>query len=601
MCKCYFLAAVIVGAIVGPGVRPVIASGPAAKSGERSSMEARVNQYATVRLTADLSSLTTKERRMIPLLIEAAQQMDEVFWLQAYGDREALLAAARGGDERKYLGINYGPWDRLAGNEPFVAGVGSKPAGANFYPPDMTKEEFEKHLADHPEDAERFRSEYTAIVRSRDGGLAAAPYHGHWDALYQSYVYRRLKARGDVTERAEADGGTRVIVTEAARKQLEEAQPVARAAKLLDRAAELAEDAGLKKYLELRAKALRTDDYRPSDMAWLDMKNNTIDVVIGPIETYEDRLFGYKAAHEAFVLIKDREWSERLAKYAAMLPGLQRGLPVPEEYKRETPGSDSDLNAYDVVYYAGDCNAGSKTIAINLPNDEQVQLAKGTRRLQLKNAMRAKYDKILVPIAGVLIAEDQRQHVTFDAFFANTMFHEVAHGLGIKNTINGKGTVREALRDQYSALEEGKADILGLYMVTRLYEQGELTGGSLMDNYVTFMAGIFRSVRFGASSAHGRANMLRFHFFAEAGAFTRDDKTGAYRVNFEALQAATNALAEKILKLQGDGDYDGVKKLMAEKGVIGAGLQADLDRLSGAGIPVDIVFEQGAAVLGLSD
>lgn len=599
MCKCYFLAAVIVGILWGAGAVPAVASEPIVKSGEIPTMEARVKQYATVRLTADLSSLTTNERRMIPLLIEAAQQMDEVFWLQAYGDREAVLAAARGGDERKFLEINYGPWDRLAGNEPFVEGVGPKAPGANFYPSDMTKEEFEKHLADRPEDAERFRSEYTAIVRSRDGGLTAAPYHGHWDALYQSYVYRRLKARGDVTEREGAEGGTRVVATEAARKQLDGARPIARAAALLDQAAELAEDAGLKKYLELRAKALRTDDYRPSDMAWLDMKNNTVDVVIGPIETYEDRLFGYKAAHEAFVLIKDRAWSERLAKYAAMLPGLQRGLPVPDAYKQEMPGSDSDLNAYDVIYYAGDCNAGSKTIAINLPNDEQVQLAKGTRRLQLKNAMRAKYDKILVPIAGVLIAEDQRQHVTFDAFFANTMFHEVAHGLGIKNTINGRGTVREALRDQYSALEEGKADILGLYMVTKLYEQGELTGGSLLDNYVTFMAGIFRSVRFGASSAHGRANMLRFNYFAEAGAFSRDSQSGTYRVNVEALQSAMNSLAEAILRLQGDGDYEGVKKLMAEKGVIGPGLQADLDRLAGAGIPVDIVFEQGAAVLGL--
>ncbi len=595
------LSAVIVAVLVGAGARPAGASEQVAKSGEGPTMEARVKQYATVRLTADLSSLTSNERRMIPLLIEAAQQMDELFWLQAYGDRARLLAAARSDDERKFLEINYGPWDRLAGNEPFVAGVGAKPAGANFYPVDMTKEEFEKHLADHPADAERFRSEYTAIVRSRDGGLTAAPYHGHWDAVYQSYVYRRLKANGDVTERDGAEGGTRVIVTEAARKQLDEAKPVARAAKLLDQAAALAEDTGLKKYLELRATALRTDDYRPSDMAWLDMKDNTIDVVIGPIETYEDRLFGYKAAYEAFVLIKDREWSDRLSKYAAMLPGLQRGLPVPDAYKQEMPGSDSDLNAYDVVYYAGDCNAGSKTIAINLPNDEQVQLAKGTRRLQLKNAMRAKYDKILVPIAGVLIAEDQRKHITFDAFFANTMFHEVAHGLGIKNTINGRGTVREALRDQYSALEEGKADILGLYMVTKLYEQGELTGGSLMDNYVTFMAGIFRSVRFGASSAHGRANMLRFNYFGEAGAFTRDERTGTYRVNVDRLQSAMNSLAEKILTLQGDGDYEGVKKLMADKGAIGAGLQADLDRLSGAGIPVDIVFEQGAAVLGLSD
>jgi len=282
-----------------------------------------------------------------------------------------------------------------------------------------------------------------------------------------------------------------------------------------------------------------------------------------------------------------------------MLPSLQQGLPVPDRYKREQPGTDADLNAYDVVYYAGDCNAGSKTIAINLPNDEVVQLEKGTRRLQLKNAMRAKFDKILLPIADLLIAEDQRSHITFDAFFANTMFHEVAHGLGIKNTLDGKGTVREALREQASALEEGKADILGLYMVTALHERGELGDLPLEDYYTTFLAGIFRSVRFGASSAHGRANMARFNFFEEMGAFSRDEASGKYRANFEPMQRAIAALSEKILRFQGDGDYDGVRSFMEQQGRIGEALQADLDRLGGAGIPVDIVFEQGIEVLGL--
>nr|HQU60708.1 hypothetical protein [Saprospiraceae bacterium] len=373
---------------------------------------------------------------------------------------------------------------------------------------------------------------------------------------------------------------------------------IEKTAGLLRQAAALADDAGLKKYLELRAAALLSDDYQASDLAWMEMKNNQIDVVIGPIESYEDQLFGYKASHECYVLVKDMEWSQRLDKYAAFLPELQKGIPVPASYKKEKPGSDAQLNAYDVVYYAGDCNAGSKTIAINLPNDEEVQLKKGTRRLQLKNAMRAKFDKIMVPIAGMLIAEDQRQHITFDAFFANTMFHEVAHGLGIKNTINGKGTVREALKEHASALEEGKADILGLYMIKQLYDKGELEG-DLKDYYTTFMAGIFRSVRFGASSAHGKANMIRFNFFQEMGAFERDAQTGAYRVNYEQLDKAATALSEKILTLQGDGDYNGVAALVAEKGVIGEQLQADLNRLSDASIPVDVVFEQGADVLGL--
>jgi hypothetical protein len=271
---------------------------------------------------------------------------------------------------------------------------------------------------------------------------------------------------------------------------------------------------------------------------------------------------------------------------------------VPEEYRRETPGTDSELNAYDVVYYAGESNAGSKTIAINLPNDEQVQLQKGTRRLQLRNAMRAKFDRILVPIAQMLIAPDQRRHITFDAFFGNTMFHEVAHGLGIKNTINGRGTVRESLRDQASALEEGKADVLGLYMQVQLQGMGELQG-DVMDSYVTFLASIFRSVRFGASSAHGRANIARFNYFKERGAFSRDAATGTYRVDPVRMRQAMDALSAQILRFQGDGDYAGVQAFMERYGRVDAELQADLDRLATAGIPVDVVFEQGASVLGL--
>jgi hypothetical protein len=293
------------------------------------------------------------------------------------------------------------------------------------------------------------------------------------------------------------------------------------------------------------------------------------------------------------------EWSKRLEKYAAYLPELQKGLPVPEAYKKEKPGSDTELNAYDVVFYAGDCNAGSKTIAINLPNDEEVQLAKGTRRLQLKNAMRAKFDKILVPIADELINPTQRKHITFDAFFANTMFHEVAHGLGIKNTIDGSGTVRKALKEHASALEEGKADMLGLYMINQLAKKGELDG-EINDYIVTFMAGIFRSVRFGASSAHGKANMIRFNFFDEMNAFSRDEDTGTYTVNFDNFNKAMDALSKEILTLQGDGNYEGVSDLVSSKGKINAVLQSDLDRLGAKGIPVDIIFEQGVEVLGLN-
>ena len=510
---------------------------------------ARPDIYAPVTLSADLSGLSPKERTMLSLFIDAATIMDDLFWKQAYsGDRKALLDGLKDPAVRRFAEVNYGPWDRLEGNAPFVPGVGAKPPGAGFYPLDMTKEEFERANLD------RSRSEYTVLRRDARGALTVVPYSAEWR------------------------------------------DEIGRAASLLERSAGMAEDPGLRKYLEMRAKALRTDDYRASEMAWLDMKDNRIDLVIGPIETYEDRLFGYKAAFEAYVLVKDLEWSQRLARYAAMLPELQRGLPVPDAYKAEKPGTDSDLNAYDVIYYAGDCNAGSKTIAINLPNDEQVTLAKGTRRLQLKNAMRAKFDAIMLPIAGELIAPDQRRHITFDAFFANTMFHEVAHGLGIKNTLNGRGTVRDALKEAYSGIEEGKADVLGLYMVTKLHERGAVAG-SLEDYYTTFLAGIFRSVRFGAASAHGQANMVRFNFFADRGAFTRDAR-GLYRVDMAAMRKAVDELSALLLQLQGDGDYAGVQKLVDELGVIRPQLRADLDRLASRSIPVDVVFNQGKSVLG---
>ena len=524
---------------------------------EQMTVQQRLDRYTPFPLQTDLSVLTDGERRMLPLLIEAADTMNEPFWRQSWGDRQELMSRISDPAARRFAELNYGPWDRLDGNTAFVDGIGPKPGGAQFYPRDMTKEEFETAAAAAADGGEALRSLYTLVRRGDSGALTTEPY------------------------------------AQAYRAKLEVA-----AAKLRE-AADLAENAGLKRYLELRAEALLTDDYQPSDMAWMDMKTNTLDIVIGPIETYEDQLFGYKAAFAAYVLVKDKEWSGRLSRYAAFLPELQRGLPVPEEYKREEPGADSDLNAYDVVYYAGDCNAGAKTIAINLPNDEEVQLAKGARRLQLKNAMRAKFEKILAPIADELIADDQRAHVDFDAFFANTMFHEVAHGLGVKNTINGRGAVREAMREHASALEEGKADILGLYMVTKLHEKGELGDTELMDNYVTFLAGIFRSIRFGASSAHGVANTLRFNFFAEQGAFSRDEATGAYRVEPEKMGAAVERLSEKILRLQGDGDYEGAAAFVEQMGKIPAQLQADLDRLEKAEIPVDIVFEQGVAVLGL--
>ncbi len=511
----------------------------------------RFDIYKKVKLTSDLSHLSENQKKMIGLLIDASKIMDELYWRQAFGDKQQLLTSISNQKARKFADINYGPWDRLAGDQSFLAEFSEKPLGANFYPEDMTKEEFSKANMD---DAKGL---YSVVRRDDKNQLFTLPFH----KLF--------------------------------------AKELAETAKILVDAANYAKDKEFKNYLIMRAKALTTDDFQASDFAWMDMKNNPVELVIGPIETYEDLLFGYRAAYESYVLIKDLSWSEKLSRFAAFLPKLQKGLPVDEKYKQETPGTDSDLNAYDVIYYAGHSNAGSKTIAINLPNDEQVQLAKGTRRLQLKNAMKAKFEHILVPIAEKLIAEEQRQFITFDAFFANTMFHEVAHGLGIKNTLDGSGTVRNSLKETASSLEEGKADILGLYMISELYKSGDLTDGKIMDNYVTFLAGIFRSVRFGASSAHGKANMVRFNFFKELGAFSRDEISGRYSVNFDKMTIAMNKLSKLILTLQGDGDYEGAVKLLATKGVITDQLAADLVLLEKANIPVDIVFEQGKEVLGL--
>jgi len=521
-----------------------------AKQKEPAETTYKMAKYADFKLTTDISYLSDNQKEMLLLLFKAADLTDEIFWMQNVGEKEAFLSGIENEALRRYAEINYGPWDELNNLAPFIDDHGPKPAGAEFYPHDMTKEEFEAFEDDNK------TSLYTLIGRNNEGGLKTVWYH-------EAYKGRTEKT-----------------------------------AKLLEAAAKLADDQGFANYLNLRAKALRTDDYFDSDMAWLDMKDNLIDMVVGPIENYTDGLFGYKAAHEAYILIKDVEWSDKLAKYAAFLPQLQKELPIDPEYKKETPGSDVDLNAYDVVYYTGDCNMAGKTIAINLPNDERVQLQKGTRKLQLKNAMQAKFDKILVPIAEMVITPEQRKHITFTAFFSNTMFHEVAHGMGLKNTINGKGSARKALKEKYSAIEEGKADILGLYLVTKLNEMGEFNETDLMDNYVTFMAGIFRSVRFGASSAHGMANMLRFNYFLEKGAFTRNDD-GTYYVDIDKMKTASTELTQKILKLQGDGDYETAKSWIETEGVVKPQLQADLERINDAGIPVDIVFTQGPEVLGL--
>ncbi len=520
---------------------------------ELSEMQKKVNEFAEVELTSDISALSANQKEMLGYLFDAAKIMNDIYWQEAYGNKSELLDSIKCEAAKEFAIINYGPWERLNNNTAFIDGFGAKPAGANFYPTDMTEEEFSAL------DNEDKTSLYTIIKRDENGNLQVIPYH---------------EAFKEETNKA---------------------------AELIKKAAELAEDTGFKKYLELRVEALLTDNYRESDFAWLEMTDNMIDFVVGPIENYEDALYGYKAAHESFILIKDKKWSEKLAKYTSLLPDLQKMLPVADKYKAETPGvSGNQLNAYDVVFYQGDCNAGSKTIAINLPNDEVVRNTKGSRKLQLKNAMKAKFDKIIVPISNVLIDESQRKNVSFDAFFSCVMFHEVGHGLGLSYLVNDKNTtVRDALKSSYTSIEEGKADILALNIITYLYEQGELGEVDLMDYYVTFMTSIFRSSRFGVASSHGKANMMRFYYFEEKGAFTRNPETGTYKVNFEKMKSAAKELANKIIVIQGDGDIETAKAWIEKDGRIKEELQKDLDRINALGIPRDIRFKQGKTVLGL--
>ena len=521
------------------------------------SIQNRLNQYVEVKLSADTSMLSSNQMKAVDYMIKASKVMDGLFWYESFGNYKGLLdslywyMAPKNADvydvqnnryplEKEFLEINYGPWDRLDNNAIFISKIGPKPKGANFYPTNLTKEEFEAW--NNPEKI----SPYT-FIRRKNSELVTIPYH----KLFE----RQVTVASDY---------------------------------LLE-AAKYVENKSFRKYLKLRAKALLTDKYKESDLAWMDVKNNDLELVIGPIENYEDKLFGYKTSHEAYVLIKDKEWTKKLDKYNKLLPTLQQALPVEAKYKQEKPGSNVDLGAYDAIFYAGECNAGSKTIAINLPNDESVQLEKGTKKIQIKNVMAEKFKHILLPINKMLVKESQQKLVNFDAFFTNTMFHEIAHGIGIKNTITGNGTVKHALKEYAAPIEEAKADVLGLYLISHLIEK-KLLDSDPMEHYVTFLSGMLRSVRFGTASAHGLANITTFNFFIENKAIERDQVSGVYTVKKDMFKKALAKLANQLLVLQGDGSYDATKNFILKYNSTSEKLQTDLDRLTNQEIPKDIYF-----------
>lgn len=415
---------------------------------QESPMKAKVEEYAHVELKSDLvNGLNEKEKELVKIFFQVGEITDNLFWKQTFGDK-SVLDTITDSYAKEFAMIQYGAWDRLDNNKPFLPGYGEKLDVCNYYPHDITSEEF-----DALED-ENKNSWYTVIRRNDDGSLKSVWYHDEY------------------------------------------ADEIGRICSLLEKAVTLAEDPGLKNYLEKRIEAFKTDDYLESDLAWMDMKDSKVDFVTGPIESYDDMFRETKASYESFILLKDEARSKDLAKFVSMLPALQKELPCEPEYKTFVPGTSSDLNVYDAVFYAGDCNAGSKTIAINLPNDERVHAMKGTRRLQLRNSMKAKFDKILMPIGELVVTPEQQKYLNFDAFFWNVTFHEVAHGLGVKQTINTNESVDAVMGTEKTSWEEAKADILGLFMVTKLVEMGEITNITAEDAITTYIAGIPRDITF---------------------------------------------------------------------------------------------------------
>ena len=507
-----------------------------------SDLKGKVESYAVVEVSSPLyDALSENDKKIVGLFRQAAEIMDGLFWKQTFGDKSEMEALT---DEyaKAYAMINYGPWDHLDNNAPFIEGYGEKPLGCQYYPQDMTMEEWDAF-----QDPDKL-SLYTVIRRDENGALKTVWYRDEY------------------------------------KEELE------KVCSLLEEAAVLTENEGMRTYLTERVKAFRTDDYLASDIAWMDMKDCNMDLVIGPIENYDDHLFEAKAAYECFILLKDEVRSANLAKYVALLPTLQTMLPCPDEYKTFVPGTSSDLNVYDAIYYAGDCNAGSKTIAINLPNDERVHAAKGARRLQLYNSMMAKFDKIMAPIGEILVTPEQQKYLSADAFFWNVTFHEVAHGLGVKQTVNGKGTVDEAMGSEKTTWEEAKADILGLFMVSSLIDMGEITDITKEESIATFIAGIVRSVRFGHASSHGKANMMCYNYMEEHGAFSRDAE-GRYVIDFGKAPEVINGWAALILETQATGNFEFAQKYSSEHADIKDALASDIEKVNGAGIPRDIVFE----------
>ncbi len=512
-------------------------------------VEKRLAQFAAVPLSADLSALSAEDRQVLAKLVEAAKLMDEIFlrqawagnpemrrWLQGYQGEHAEAA-------RQYFTLNFGPWDRLAERQPFI-GDKPHPPGAGFYPEDVTKEEFEGWLSKHAAEKETLTSTVTVIRRGQDRGLAAVPY---------------------------------------SREYAEWLKP---AAKLLREAAALTGNASLKKFLELRAAAFENDDYYASDLAWMDL-DAPVEVTIGPYESYEDELFGYKTSFEAFVTVNLPKESAALALYKERLPWLERNLPIPDEDKNLNRGTESPIRVVDTVYSSGETRAGVQTIAFNLPNDERVREAKGSKKVLLRNTIQAKYDRILLPIADRVLDPAQVKDVSFDAYFNEVLHHELSHGLGPGTiTVDGRKTeVRKELKEHFATLEEAKADVMGVYNILALIGRKEMPAELRRSLEPTYVAGLFRGARFGVDEAHGQGVVMQFNYLQQKGALEIDANGRVHAVS-EKFPGAIRDLLHDMLMLQANGDYAGTQRFLDTYGKATQPIHDAIARL--ADVPVDI-------------
>ncbi len=511
-------------------------------------LDKKIAQFAKTELKYDESLLDERQQVVVDKLYEAAVLMDELFEDQVYSKNAEIrkeLEAKGDAKTLEYFNIMVGPFDRLDHDKPFY-GNATKPEGANFYPEDMTKEEFAAHIKAHPEDEKAFTSEFTVIRRDKEGKLIAIP--------YSEYYKEKLT----------------------------------KAANLLREAAEYADNKTLKDYLVKRADAFLSNDYYESDMAWMDLKDHTIEVVIGPYEVYEDGMFNYKAAFECFLTLVDPAESQKLAKFASYLVDMEKHLPIPDEHKNFNRGSESPIMVVQEVFGAGDTKAGVQTLAFNLPNDERVREAKGSKKVMIKNMHEAKFEKLLMPIAKVVLDESQLQYVTFDGFFNHTLMHEMSHGIGPgKIKLNGKDTeVKKELKETYSTIEECKADILGMFNNNFMIEKGVYAPESEKTIWATFLAGVFRSVRFGIGEAHGGGTAIIYNYLLEHGAYEYDEKTERVKVNFEKAYPVLKSLAHEILMIQAKGDYQGAKDMIAKYAVNSPSMVTLIKKLEH--LPVDI-------------